>query len=159
MAWRGSTDAKDRIFAALVYLLPLIEVYQFSQGLLEVIPFLRIIYLPLQPLLQFYYGFRFAGIIIFFALFLGVVRNETIKHFIRFNTMQVILIGILLSLCSLFARYILGTIGFVLLSQIFANVVFLATLAACFYGLVQSALGKYAEIPSLSQIAYNYVRY
>ena len=90
MAWRGSTDAKDRIFAALVYLLPLMEVYQFSQPLLRVIPFFNIIYVPLQPLMQLYYGFPFAGIIIFFALFLGVVRNERISHFVRFNAMQAI---------------------------------------------------------------------
>ena len=158
MAWRGSTDAKDRLFAALVYLLPLVEVYIFSSPLLRIFPFLRIIYIPLQPLINIYYGFPFGGLIIFFVLFLAVVRNERIKHFIRFNAMQAILIGILLSLCSLFARYILGGIGFSLITETFANIVFIATLAACFYGIVQSATGKYAEIPTISQAAYSQVR-
>ena len=158
MAWRGSTDAKDRIFAALVYLLPLMEVYQFSQPLLRVIPFFNIIYVPLQPLLRLYYGFRFAGIIIFFALFLGVVRNERIKHFVRFNAMQAILIDILLFLCSLVARYVLGGISFSLITETFFNVVFIGTLATCIYAIVQSILGKYAEIPTISQAAYSQVR-
>ena len=158
MAWRGSTDAKDRIFAALVYLLPLMEVYQFSQPLLRVIPFFNIIYVPLQPLMQLYYGFPFAGIIIFFALFLGVVRNERISHFVRFNAMQAILIDILLVLCGLVARYVLGGINFSLITDTFFNVIFLATLAACLYAIVQSVLGKYAEIPTISQAAYSQVR-
>lgn len=158
MAWRGSTDAKDRIFAALVYLLPLVEAYQFGQPLLRVIPGLNVIYIPLQPLIQIYYGFPFAGIIIFFALFLAVVRNEKLRHFIRFNAMQAILIGILLSLCGLVARYVLGGIGFALITETFYNVVFIATLAACIYSIVQSALGKYAEIPTISQAAYSQVR-
>ncbi|MDJ0690482.1 MAG: hypothetical protein QNJ41_18475 [Xenococcaceae cyanobacterium MO_188.B32] len=158
MAWRGSTDAKDRIFAALVYLLPLMEVYQFSRPLFGVIPALNIIYVPFQPLMQLYYGFPFAGIIIFFALFLGVVRNERIKHFVRFNAMQAILIDIILVLCGLVARYVLGGIGFALITDTFFNVVFLATLSACLYAIVQSILGKYAEIPTISQAAYSQVR-
>ena len=158
MAWRGSTDAKDRIFAAVVYLLPIMEVYRFSLPLLRVIPFLDIIYVPLQPLIKLYYGFPFAGIIIFFALFLGVVRNERIKHFVRFNAMQAILIDILLFLCSLVARYVLGGIGFSLITETFSNVVFIGTLAACIYAIVQSILGKYAEIPTISQAAYSQVR-
>ncbi|MGK7935021.1 MAG: Tic20 family protein [Xenococcaceae cyanobacterium] len=160
MAWRGSTDAKDRIFAALVYLLPFLEAYRFSVSLLRVIPFLSIIYVPLQPLLTLYLGFPFAGIIIFFALFLGVVRNERIKHFIRFNAMQAILIDILLVLCGLVDRFIMGGISsfLPLISETFSNVVFIATFAACIYAIVQSILGKYAEIPTISQAAYSQVR-
>jgi len=30
MTWRGSTDTKDRIFAALVYLLPLYSAFAFG---------------------------------------------------------------------------------------------------------------------------------
>ena len=158
MAWRGSTNAKDRIFASLVYLLPLMEVYQFSRPLFRVFPVFNIVYLPLQPLIRLYYGFPFAGIIIFFALFLGVVRNERITHFVRFNTMQAILIDILLFLCSLVARYVLGGINFPLITETFFNVVFIGTLAACFYAIVQSILGRYAEIPTISQAAYSQVR-
>ncbi len=158
MAWRGSTNAKDRIFAALVYLLPLIYVYQFSDFLLGIVPFLSIIYLPLQPLINLYYGFPFAGIIVFFALFLGVVRNERIKHFIRFNAMQAILIDILLFLCSLVLNILLRGLGSSLITETFYNVVFLATLATCLYAMVQSILGKYAEIPTISQAAYSQVR-
>lgn len=158
MAWRGSTNVKDRIFASLVYLLPLIYAYQFGRVLFSQIPLFAIIYRPLQPFIQLYYGFPFAGIIVFFALFIGVVRNERINHFVRFNAMQAILIDILLFLFSLFARYILGGIGVPLIIETFYNVIFLGTLAACFYGIVQSALGKYAEIPTISQAAYSQVR-
>ena len=158
MAWRGSTNTKDRIFAALVYLLPLIYAYQFSQFLFKIVPLVAIIYLPLQPLIKLYYGFPFGGIIIFFALFLGVVRNERISHFVRFNAMQAILIDILLFLCSLVLNYVLGGIGFSLITETFYNVVFLATLSSCIYAIVQSLLGKYAEIPTISQAAYSQVR-
>jgi hypothetical protein len=41
-----------------------------------------------------------------------------------------------------------------ILSQLLMNVVFLATIAVSIYGILFSALGKYAEIPQLSDAAY-----
>ncbi|NEO32368.1 MAG: hypothetical protein F6K36_18440 [Symploca sp. SIO3C6] len=158
MTWRGSTDAKDRIFASLPYLLPLIYGLQFGVYLLRQFPFLGFIYLPLQPLLAIYYGIPFAGIVIFFILFLAVVRNESISHFIRFNTMQAILLDIFLILCSLVLNYLVSPLGLVLITQTLYNVVFLGMLAACFYSIVQSLLGRYAEIPTISEAVYAQVR-
>ena len=159
MTWRGSTDTKDRVFGALVYLLPLIYVLPFGEFLLRQIPLLAIIYLPLQPLISLYYGFPFAGIIIFFVLFLAVVRNSRVSHFIRFNTMQAILLDIFLILVGLVLQILVRGIGVNLLTETIYNVIFLGTLAACFYGIVQSARGQYAEIPTISEAAYAQVRW
>jgi hypothetical protein len=158
MTWRGATDVKDRIFAALVYILPLIDALPFSQALFAQFPQVGLIYLPLQPFIAIYYSFPFAGIIIFFLLFLAVVRNERISHFIRFNTMQAILIDILLVLCGLLLRLLLQGTGMNLFTETLYNVIFLGTLAACFYSIVQSALGRYADIPTISDAAYSQVR-
>ena len=70
MSWRGSTTFPERFFACLPYLLPLIEVFAFGQFFLKDFPLLELIFLPLFPLLKIYYGVRFAGMIIFFALWL-----------------------------------------------------------------------------------------
>lgn len=159
MVWRGSTDVKDRIFGALVYILPLIVVFPFSFSLLKLFPQLSFIYLPLRPLMEVYYGFPFAGFIIFLLLFMAVVRNDRISHFIRFNTMQSILLDILIVLCSLIINILFAPLGAQLLTQTISNAIFLGTLVACFYGIIQSALGKYAEIPTISEAAYSQVRW
>lgn len=160
MNWRGSTDIKDRIFGALPYVLPLIYVLPFGGFLFRQFPLLQLIYAPLQPIISIYYGFPFAGLIIFFVLLFAVVRNENISYFIRFNTMQAILIDILLVLIR-FATQILGAglrAGGGLLVETFFNMIFLGTLAACIYGIVQSARGLYAEIPAISEAVYGQVR-
>lgn len=159
MTWRGSTDLKDKIFGALVYIIPLIDALPFSIFIFQQFPQLQFIYLPLLPLVQLYYGFPFIGFIVFLVLFLAVVRNPKISHFIRFNTMQAILIGIFIILCQLVLRIVLGGLGIGLLTETLYNVVFLGTLAASFYGIVQSALGRYAEIPTISEAAYTQVRW
>ncbi|MGF1479372.1 MAG: Tic20 family protein [Cyanophyceae cyanobacterium] len=157
MTWRGSTDVKDRIFGALVYALPLIYVLPFGQFLLRQFPALGIIYVPLAPLITIY-QFPFAGIIIFFVLFLAVVRNERISYFIRFNTMQAILIDILLVLCDFLLQILGRGLGVNLLTETLYNVVFLGTLVTCFYSIIQSALGRFAEIPTISEAVYSQVR-
>ncbi|WAL59340.1 Tic20 family protein [Thermocoleostomius sinensis] len=159
MTWRSTTTPADRVFACLPYLLPLLDSLEFSQPFFNQFPALLPLLLPLQPLLAIYRGVPFVGLIIFFALFLLVVRNERISHFIRFNTMQAILLDIVLILCSIIVRLVLQQVlgGGLFLETIF-NVIFLGTLVAVIYSVIQSALGRYAEIPTLSEAVYMQVR-
>lgn len=158
MTWRGSTTTKDRIFSCLPYILPLLSAYPFSLFLFRQFPVFGLIYTPLSPLLAIY-NIPFASLIIFFALFLGVVRNENINQFIRFNTMQAILLDILLFLCSMLLQILVPALGGAnLITQTLFNVVFLGTLVACGYSIVQSILGRYGEIPAISEAAYTQVR-
>jgi uncharacterized membrane protein len=159
MAWRGSTDFKDRFFAAIVYMMPLVDAMPFGQLLFAQFPFLTLLQIPLIPITILYSSIPFAGLIVFFVLFAAVVRNERISHFIRFNTMQAILIDILLLLVGLLFKLLSGGLGTTnLLAQTLNNAIFIGSLAACLYSIVQSILGRYAEIPTISDAAYSQVR-
>ena len=164
MTWRGSTTVKDKIFACLAYLLPLVEVtglllmrVGIQNSLFGDFPPLQIILVPLLPLVQIYFGIPFLSLIIFFALFLLVVRNESISHFVRFNTMQAIMIDIVLFLCSLILQLLrFPGAGFAI--STLANTIFLGVVAAVVFAVVQSIRGRYAEIPALSDAVYMQVR-
>ena len=158
MSWRGSTTFPDRIFACLPYLLPLIEVFAFGQFLLKDFPLLGLIFLPLLPLLRIYYGVRYAGMIIFFALWLLVVRNEKIPHFIRFNTMQAIILDIVIFLCSILTDIVKLVPGSGFAMQTLYTTIFLGIVAAVVYSIAQSLMGKYAEIPAISDAVHMQVR-
>ncbi|MEQ8957659.1 MAG: Tic20 family protein [Coleofasciculus sp. C2-GNP5-27] len=158
MTWRGSTTVQERIFAALPYLLPLLYALPFGVFLLRQFTVLNIILVPLSPLIFIQSKIPFAGLSLFFVLFLAVVRNERIAHFIRFNTMQAILLDILLVLCSFAMRILASGLGANFFIETLYNVIFLGSLAACGYGIVQSLLGRYAEIPTLSEAVYAQVR-
>ncbi|MBJ7295100.1 MAG: hypothetical protein HEQ27_14315 [Dolichospermum sp. JUN01] len=158
MSWRGSTTFPDRIFACLPYLLPLIEVFAFGQFLMNDFPLLGLIFLPLLPLLRIYYGVRYAGMIIFFALWLLVVRNEKINHFIRFNTMQAIILDIVIFLCSILTDIVKLVPGSGFAMQTLYTTIFMGILAAVVYSVAQSLMGKYAEIPAISDAVHMQVR-
>ena len=159
MTWRGTTTVADRIFACLPYLLPLLYGLPFGMSLMQQFPILRLLLIPLAPLMQIYSSIPFAGLIIFFALFMLVVRNTNINHFIRFNTMQAILIDIVLVLCSLVMNYLLQPVlrgGLAL--ETLNNTIFLGVLVAVGYAIAQSIMGRYAEIPTISEAAHAQVR-
>lgn len=159
MTWRGSTDTKDRIFAALVYLLPLYSAFAFGIFIFQQIPFLgAALAIVLTPLAFLYSSLgSFGSLIIFFVLFFAVVRNPRISHFIRFNTMQAILIDILVYLLGLALGFVARGFGANLVVETLFNVVFLGAFAACVYSIIQSVIGKYADIPTISEAAYSQV--
>jgi hypothetical protein len=159
MTWRGSTDTKDRIFAALVYLLPLYSAFAFGIFIFQQIPFLgAALAIVLTPLAFLYSSLgSFGSLIIFLVLFFAVVRNPRISHFIRFNTMQAILIDILVYLLGLALGFVARGLGANLVVETLFNVVFLGAFAACVYSIIQSVIGKYADIPTISEAAYSQV--
>ncbi len=167
MTWRGTTTIQERLLACLPYLLPLMEVSLLGMsfavrsgiGLFAQFPVLGLILVPLSPLIRVYTGFPFAGLIIFILLLSLVVRNTNISHFIRFNTMQAILLDILLILGQVILTYaLLPIFGTGLLVDTLLNVVLLGILASVVYSVVQTLRGQYAEIPSLSEAVYMQVR-
>lgn len=157
MTRRGSTTVQERIFACLPYLLPLLDGLVYGRYLFQQFPPLRIIPVLLTPLLQIYRGIPFLGLIVFFALYLLVVRNENISHFIRFNTMQAILLDIILILCGLILSILGGNLGGFIMETL-SNMIFLGVIASFIYVVVQSLMGRYAEIPTISDAVYMQVR-
>ena len=159
MSWRGSTTIQDRIFSSLPYLLPLTSSIGFSSAVLQEVPTLGTLLAPLLlPVLWIYQTLPFASLIIFFGLFLLVVRNEKVPHMIRFNTMQALLVDILMVVVGLVLP-ILGRVDSSNLVVIaLSSTVFIGVLAIVIFSVVQSLRGLYAEIPTLSEAAYMQVR-
>src|SRR5579883_1178254 len=158
MTWRGSTTIVERILACLPYLLPLISAVGFGYSLFRQFPALQILFLPLQPVMLIYSILgQYGELIVFFALFLLVVRNEKVPHFIRFNTMQALLLDIVAYLCGIILRLV-ALPGIVFAIQTLSTTIFLGIVAAALFSIIQSLLGRYAEIPAISDAVYMQVR-
>lgn len=152
-----NTPTLDRLYACLVYLLPLLDGVSFGAFFFKALHLDSVFFLllgiygslPLQP---------FTGLIVFFVLLLAVVRRENIPHFIRFNTMQALLLDIVLMLCGLILDVLRSIIASGLFVETLYNTVFLGLVAAIGYCVVQSIRGQYAEIPAISDAVKMQVR-
>jgi uncharacterized membrane protein len=153
MSWQSSETPADRFFGSLAYFLPIADVFFFGRFVFAQFPIVEQLYQPLAPLLALNND-RIGGLLLFLGLYIGVVINPRISRFIRFNVLQSILIGILISLCGLLLQYVLlPIIGASPITQVLMNTVFFGTWVMAGYGIIMSALGKYTEIPQLSETA------
>ncbi|MBE9138142.1 hypothetical protein IQ254_13265 [Nodosilinea sp. LEGE 07088] len=164
MTWSSSPNPTilDRILAALPYILPITAGLPYGFQLIRQFPVFGFLLLPLSPLISLYATLEgaipFFGLIVFFALILLVVRNENISRFIRFNTMQAILLSFILAVCGLILSLLDPSLFGALLSSTLANVLFLGMLLSVGYSLVQTFRGLYAEIPTISEAVHMQVR-
>ncbi|HIK34100.1 MULTISPECIES: Tic20 family protein [unclassified Thermosynechococcus] len=149
MTWRATTTVLDRIFASLAYLLPLFYVMPFGGFLFELFPPLQALVLVVLPV-ALIYSIPFAGLLVFMLLYLLVVRNNRVSLFIRYNTMQALLMGIVLFIVQLLVQLLIRVASFDLLIKVLFNFVFIATVIGVVYAVIQSVRGIYAEIPTLS---------
>jgi uncharacterized membrane protein len=163
----GAASVTDRMWACLPYALPIAKSLIFASALQMLLPGASLLILPLAVIRGIYgtiaESIPFGDLIIFFVLYLAVVRNPGISHFIRFHTMQALMIGICMSLVSIFFQFVMTSGSLLSLSQMIATNplvqwISAATFifaAACYgYSIFCAAQGKYAEIRLISDAAH-----
>ncbi|MDB9315167.1 hypothetical protein PN462_18780 [Spirulina sp. CS-785/01] len=168
MVWRGDTTLRDRILGALPYLMPMLDILLVISSipagfiLFSLFPPLRLLLSPLYAILPFYTmrlgGFLSVELILFIVLFVAVVRNDDLPRFLRFNTLQGLLMSIFLFLCNLVLDLI-GRMLFVgalqlVLQGVFV-LLFIGTMAASIFAIIQCFRGLYADIPFISEAAHS----
>ena len=166
MVRRSSVDYLDRLYAVLTYLLPITAVVAFGAFLFLQFPVLQDVFFPVFKLNQILsisiLNFISIRLVAWFCVFIFVVRSSKVNHFVRFNAMQALLLDIIVALMSAIVQLlslILGNLAFFpFMLQIIASVTFLGITAAFIYSIFQCVLGKYAEMPIVSEVAYSQVR-
>ncbi len=160
MTRRSNISGTDRFFGCLPYLLPLIEIagaLTLVAMLLPVLAPLQFFLLLLAPILQIYGAIvgvvplGLGSFVVFLLMYLAVVQNPRINYSVRFNTLQAILLSVVLSLWNMVSNYLLflGDPAIVLMLAM-PVVVF----GACLYSIGLTAFGKYADIPKFSENVY-----
>ena len=147
----------QRLVAPLMYLLPWSDAIPLGfapDGLFLQYPLLRPLVLPALPLMQLERSIPFGlgGLLLFFVLFLAVVRNPNVPHFLRFNALQALLTDIALIVLNIGFRLLLQPIaaGSLLLGTLSSAVV-VAVLAILLFSLVECLRGREPDLPGISQ--------
>ena len=151
----SSATALDRAFAALAYVMPLASALDAGLYFLRFLSlqfppayeFINLLLFPLRPLIAIENSIWGFGI--FILLFLFVIRNSNISRFIRFNVLQAILVSFMISI-TLLVLGVLNLTGNNIVGETLLNVMFLGGMAIVVYSVAQSVLGRYAEIPTIS---------
>ena len=145
----------QRCVAPLIYLLPWGHAVPFGygmDGLFNQIPLLRLLTVPAIPFIQLQRVVPFGDLLLFFVLFLGVVRNPNVPYFLRFNALQGLLTDIVVMVLSFAFSILLRPIGGgTLLVGTLSSTVVIAVLAILVFAIIECLRGHEPDLPGLSQ--------
>ncbi len=141
----------QRLLGALIYMLPWSDAIPFGRTLFLDFPFLQLLAIPVLPVILFEQIIPFGSLLLFFLLFLGVARNPKVPYFLRFNTLQALLIDIALVVLSYAFQLIIQPIGSNLISQTLSSTVLIGILAIITFSVVECVQGKEPDLPGISE--------
>ncbi len=143
--------AIERILGIFIYLLPWSDSLGFGWHLFEIFPWLQILALPAAPFLILKQTIPFGSLLLFFLLFIGVIRNQNVSYFIRFNTLQAILLDIIIVLLNYAFRIIILPIGNSLIIRTFSSTLLVGMLTILIFVIIEVIQGNEPDLPGISQ--------
>ncbi|VVB16137.1 unnamed protein product [Arabis nemorensis] len=149
-----SVDASDRIFSAFCYFYPFFDGIQYGKFIITQYQPFQILIQPLFPAIKAFKSFPFNGFLVFLTLYFVVVRNSNFSRYVRFNTMQAIVLDVLLIFPDLLERSFNPSDGFGLdVVMSLDSTVFLFLLVSLIYGFSACLFGLIPRLPLVADAA------
>ncbi len=147
----------QRLLGVLIYMLPWSDAIPFGKNLLAQVPevLLSALLLPARTIWIVQSAIPWGGLgslVLFLVLFLAVVRNPNVPYFLRFNTLQALLLSIILSLLGLvFFEILQKPLEGTLIFNTLATTVLVAVFAIVIFALIECLRGREPDLPGISQ--------
>lgn len=132
-------------------MLPWSDAIPFGRYLFQDFPFLQWLAIPALPLMMAERGIPFGGFLLFLVLFLAVARNPKVAYFVRFNTLQAILLDIGIIVVNYAFQIILLPLGASLIVRTLSSTVFLGILTIVIFAFIECLQGKEPDLPGISE--------
>ena len=142
---------RDKILGIILYMIPWSDSLGFGNHLFIKYPFTQIIQIPAFPIILIERSIPFGNLLLFLAIFIGIVRNNKVSYFLRFNALQSLLINIGVIIISyvfeilfssFYASLVIRTLSSTLLISIFSMIIY------CVWSCIQ---GNEPDLPWISQ--------
>ncbi|KAH7546928.1 hypothetical protein FEM48_Zijuj01G0252800 [Ziziphus jujuba var. spinosa] len=150
----NSADAPDRLISAVCYFYPFFDGIQYGKYVITQFTPIQTLIQPLVPAIKVFKSFPFNGFLVFLTLYFVVVRNPNFSKYVRFNTMQAIVLDVLLIFPDLLERTFNPRDGLGLdLMMSLDSTVFLFLLVCLIYGSSSCLLGQVPRLPIVAEAA------
>ena len=141
----------QRVLGFLLYMLPWSDAIPFGRNLFLEFSWLQWITLPVLPIFVFEQTIPFSGILLFFIIFLGVVRNPKVPYFLRFNALQALLLDIGIVITGYAFQILLKPLAGGLAVRTLSSTVLIGILTIVIFALIECFQGKEPDLPGISQ--------
>ena len=93
-------------------------------------------------------------LVMFFFLFIAVIKNKRLHHFVRYNAMQALMMDIMAIFPAIVNHYIPGEIFWTPIGDMLVATYFLTMATAVVWCLIATMCGRYADLPLVSEAVY-----
>ncbi len=140
-----------KILGVLIYIIPWSDCLVFGNHLYIKYPFVQILQLPAIPIILIERSIPFGSLLLFLAIFIGIVRNNKVSYYLRFNALQSLLINIGIIIISFMFEIIFNPFGNSLIVRTFSSTLFISLFSVLFYCVWCCTQGKEPNLPGISQ--------
>ena len=140
-----------KILGILLYMIPWADCLIFGNHLYVKYPFIQIIKIPAIPVLILERSIPFGNVLIFLAIFIGLVRNTKVSYFLRFNALQALLINIGVIIISFIFQIFFSPFGNSLIIRTFSSTVLISIFSMIIYCVWSCTQGNEPNLPIISQ--------
>ncbi|GAB2277175.1 Protein TIC 20-II, chloroplastic [Dionaea muscipula] len=154
-SYGSTTPVGDRLVSAAAYFLPLFNGLQYGRFLFSQFPYLSALFEPILPIFSVYRSIPYGSFVTFFGLYLGIVKNPILSHYVRFNAMQALVVDVLLAVPLIVQRILdpgRAGLGFKLMVAGY-NALFVCLVCCIVYTWVFCVLGKTPYLPFVADAA------
>ncbi len=141
----------ERILGAFLYMIPWSDSLKFGNHLYLKYPFTQIIQIPAIPIIVIERLMPFGSLLLFLAIFLGLVRNNKISYFLRYNALQSLLINIGIIIVGFIFEIIFSPFLNTLIIRTFSSTLLISLFSVIIYCVWSCTQGNEPNLSGISQ--------
>ena len=141
----------ERLLGVLLYMIPWSDSLTFGNHLYIKYPFIQIIQIPAIPIILIERSIPFGSLLLFLAIFFGLVRNSKVSYFLRFNALQSLLINIGIIIASFIFEIIFSPFANSLIIRTLSSSLLISIFLMIIYSVWSCTQGNEPNLPGISQ--------
>ncbi len=140
-----------KILGVLLYMIPWSDCLTFGNHLYIKYPLTQIIQIPAIPILLIERSIPFGSLLLFLAIFIGLVRNSQVSYFLRFNALQSLLINIAIIIVSFIFEIVFSPFSNSLFIRTFSSTLLISLFSVIIFCVWSCTQGNEPDLPIISQ--------
>ena len=140
-----------KILGIILYMIPWADGLIFGNHLYVQYPFTQIIQIPAIPIIIIQRSIPFGNLLLFLAIFIGLVKNNKVSYFLRFNALQALLINIGIIIISYVFQIFLSPFGNELIIRTISSTLIITIFSMVTYCVWSCSQGNEPDLPGISK--------
>ena len=140
-----------KLLGILLYMIPWADCLSFGNHLFLKYPFTQIIQIPAIPIIIIERSLPFGNLLLFIAIFIGLVRNNKVSYFLRFNALQSLLINIVIIISNFIFDIFFNPFSSTLIIRTFSTTLLISLFSIITYCVWSCIQGEEPNLPTITQ--------